>query len=287
MNSSITQPSLHRVALSALRAPQWLHFCVLPLTGAPRQFRVWQGVESETTIPSMIQRLALAVCVSAGCLAFSYGINAVAERGTDQDAHKNPLTRRPEAARHAAVASVVAGLGAVVLASLLSSWALLAALASVTAGALYSVGLTAKDRPGLGLLFNAGIFAPLAALLLTPNAVPTAFGAEFAVFFGLLMQNQLLHEIADQDEDRAARSRTTAQTLGDLSTRRLIWVIAVAAAATGSWLAPSTAQAATASIVPFVAALTTTIPQDAGRARRYHRIIAMLGGGVLWLFAWA
>lgn len=264
------------IAVAALRCRQWLHFCALPLAGL--------GGGSLLAGPGPWLRALVGVAVAAGCLGCAYGVNAVAERRTDRSIFKNVLVGAPAVAGLASLcASLVAGL-ALLLACLLGAWALLACMLSLACGLAYSVGLAGKRVPVLGLLLNTGIFAPLMAVLLVPDAVPISWAHELAVFVLLLMQNQLVHELADLAEDRAAGAHTTARWLGARGTRTIVVAAGCAIPVASLLLAPTAAQAL---IAATLAGITTAIacgPEPA-RARAAHRVAACLGGALLWLLA--
>lgn len=275
------QPTRSRLALAlaSLRAPQWLHFCVLPLAALDR--------EALLALPHAWPR-ALAGCLAAsGCLAFAYGINAVAERRSDRSSGKNPLVDAPELAPLATALSVLAALLALALALWqLGMMAGLACLVSILCGTTYSVGIGGKKVPVLGLLLNLGIFVPLGALLLDPAAIPASWRHELAVFALLLIQNQLVHELADYDEDRAAKAHTTARFLRRRKTVRVATAIGLLVPLAAILLAPTHAEALLASLLAGVTTmLTAESRRDPARTRREHRRVAFVGGALLWLLA--
>jgi len=68
--------------LRALRMGQWMHMLPLPLAGIDPAARLdWRG--------GLV--IGTSVLAAACCLAFAYGLNAVADRATDADPRKNPL----------------------------------------------------------------------------------------------------------------------------------------------------------------------------------------------------
>lgn len=268
----------YAVAIASLRAPQWLHFCVLPLAAL--------GRADLLALPSTWPRALVGCTIAAGCLGFAYGINAVAERRTDRSAAKNPLVAAPELAPLATAGALAVALLALALALALGPWALLACGLSLTCGAAYSVGIAGKHVPVLGLLLNTGIFAPLAAILLQPDAIPPSWAHELAVFSLLLIQNQLVHELADYDEDRAAGARTTAHMLRRRGTVRVAVLVGFAVPLVSIGLAPSSGQALLSSAIAGIATVIAfEARRDPARARRVHRAIAFVGGAALWLFA--
>ena len=264
------------VALASLRTPQWLHFCALPLAGL--------GGVAQLIGPAQWPRVLAGCVIAGGCLGCAYGINAVAERRTDLCAGKNPLVVAPELAALATACALLASLLALALAVILGPWALLACGVSLGCGVAYSGA--GKRVPVLGLLLNTGIFAPLMAVLLVPGATPPSWAHELALFTLLLTQNQLIHELADAAEDRAAGARTTARLLGVRGTVRAAIVAGLVIPLASLALAPTRPQALLGSAL---AAVTTAIVYaargDPARARVAHRATACLGGALLWLLA--
>lgn len=295
-----------RVAVAALRAPQWLHFCLLPLAGlnkdavsaALRGAPLHHGAAAGSQEVALASALGLAMAVSAGCLAWAYGLNAVAEQETDASARKNPLIHAPEATRQTLLAATLSAAFALLLSLNLGPWAAGLTSVSLVGGGLYSFGLAAKRRPGWGLLFNASIFVPLTGLLLHEGtrsggwgepwagALPADFLCELTVFSALLLQNQLVHEVADADEDARAGSRTTARVLGPTRARQLAVWAGVGGMAAGLWLAPTPAQAGVAAALMAAGSSVLLRVDDAAEARRTHRVVALLGGAALWLTGW-
>lgn len=266
------------IALASLRTVQWLHFCVLPLAAL--------GRADLLVLPTGWLRTLLGCLVAAGCLAFAYGINAVAERHSDRSSSKNPLVAAPELAPLASACALAVALFALALAALLGPGAVLACGTSIVCGAAYSVGIAAKRLPVLGLLLNAGIFVPLTALLLRPDAIPPSWTHELAVFTLLLIQNQLIHELADYEEDRAAGARTTAHLLRRRGTVRAAVLVGFAVPLASIGLAPTSGQALLSSAIAAAATLIAfESRRDPSRARTVHRAIAFAGGALLWLFA--
>ncbi len=267
-----------RVALASLRAPQWLHFCVLPLAAL--------DASALADEPIAWPRALLGCAIAAGCLAFAYGLNSVAERRSDHSTGKNPLVAAPELAPLAVFCALAAGLLALLLASGLGSWALLACGISLACGGAYSVGVQGKRVPVLGLLLNTGIFTPLTAVLLLPGKVPPSFVHETILFTLLLIQNQLVHELADIDEDREAGAWTTARLLGPRGTLRAALGVGIAIPLASLWLAPSLALALLASVLALAATrIALAAEHDAARARVRHRWLALAGGALSWLAA--
>jgi 4-hydroxybenzoate polyprenyltransferase len=247
------------LGVRSLRAPQWAYFVVLPLAG----FLTFDPL-----------RVTLALVAAAACLAWSYGLNAIAERHTDASALKNPLVGVGALPR-----SVTLTLAATLLLALLSSSALgwtslLAAALSLLAGTLYSTGLRLKAWPGAGLVANTLIFVPLFVLGVEGRALPGAFPTTLLVFTALLLQNQLLHELADAREDEAADALTTARSLGAAATR--VFIVALAAA--GALFVAPQPLALAALVLPTCAAF---FPLEPSTRRRAHRVLSIVVGAVL------
>ena len=268
-------------SLASLRARQWLHFCALPLAGL-----AGEGSYASGTDCAQWGRALAGAAIAAGCLGCAYGINAVAERGSDRSARKNPLVAAPELAALATAWALVASGLALGLALALGPWALLACGSSLLCGLAYSVGPAAKRIPVVGLLLNTGIFAPLLAVLLRPGEVPASWAHELTTFVLLLIQNQLIHELADHDEDLAAGARTTAQLLGRRGAVQAAALAGLVIPVLSTALAPTTGQCLLGSALGLVATvITTTAGRDPARARVLHRWVACAGGALLWLCA--
>ncbi len=249
--------------MAALRGRQWWYFVGVPLIS----WRVGVGLGA----------VVVATGVAACCLAVAYAINAVVERASDRDTRKNPLVAAPHHA--AAVMELAAWLAVIAMigAAVLGGVAVVAVVVSLAAGLIYNAG--AKRVPGLGLVCNLLIFAPLCWLLHDGGAVALASVAEAVLFVLLLAQSQVLHELADAAEDAAAGAETTVQWLGPSASRGLLWVLAAAV-----WIACTTllvhpvAQTVAASLAVVAPMLAhATAPTT---ARTWQRRL-VLGGGVV------
>lgn len=259
-------------ALASLRTSQWLHFCALPLAGLGG--------------PGGWPRALVGCVIAGGCLGFAYGINAVAERRSDRSFLKNPLVGAPGVAGLAVGCAMLVATLALGLALVLGRWALLACGLSLLCGGAYSVGIAGKRVPVLGLVLNTGIFAPLMAVLLVPGQIPASWAHELAVFTLLLIQNQLIHELADDEEDRAAGARTTAQLLRGPGTVRAGVGAGLVIPLVSLGLAPTWGQALLGSAIAAVATvIACTARSDPARSRAQHRVAACAGGALLWLWA--
>lgn len=198
-----------RDVIATMRVPQWAHFLVLPLAA----LRV-----GEVTFTA----LALGVAGAFTALAYAYGINAIADRHSDQRAEKNPLRGQRQISQF--VRWMIGGMAAatVLIALVAAPLARVALLVSLVASTLYSVGPRAKSVPFLGALANALIFVPLLYVGVgrTPLFETLHTTLLIAIVFTImLLQNQLVHELADASEDALARDRTTAMMLGERRAR--------------------------------------------------------------------
>jgi len=257
------------LGLRALRAGQWVHFVPLPLAGAPLADML------SGTCP--LGPVLWACLAGALCLACAYGINAHGDRGSDARG-KNPLVGAAVGPA-ALVPAIACGLLAAVAAA--RSGGLGPAALSLAAGVLYSAGPRLKRWPGVGSLANVVIFAPLLALVGAPRT--PGFWGMLVVFSALLLQNQLVHERADEAEDRRAGAYTTAQWLGRAGV-----------AAAGRWLALAGSLAAAVLLGPAAALCGATglvlgawqIGQaEATAARRRHRALALITGAAIYALA--
>lgn len=193
--------------LARVRARDWFHFLVLP--AAALALPDASGIA-----------LARGVFVTACVLAFGYLVNGVGDRAMDSDPRKNalggadPWSFALPLATLAALALVVAGLG--------SRVALACTSIALVSGVTYSVGPRLKRVPVVGTLMNVTHFTPLLFVGLDAAQPASGLCAIAVTFAGLLVANQLLHEAADADDDRAGRVRTTYLVLGPALTAMLI-----------------------------------------------------------------
>lgn len=257
------------LGVRALRARQWAHFVPLPLAGAPLA-DLFSGTLSKGHV--------LWACLGGAlCLGWAYGLNAHADRGTD-GRRKNPLAGRPTGAL-ALLPALACGPLALLAAS--QSGGVGPALVSLSAGALYSAGPQLKRRPGVGTLANVAIFAPLLALVGAPR--PPGFVGVLAVFTALLLQNQLVHERADEAEDRRAGAYTSAQWLGRAGVARAgRWLALVGSVVALAWLGPS---AGLAGAIGLASGAWLIGQAEPASARRRHRALALLTGAAVYALA--
>lgn len=195
--------------VATMRVPQWVHFLALPLAA----MRVGEATLSE---------LALGVAGAFTALAYGYGMNAIADRQSDLRVEKNPLRGQREIS--VGVRWAIGGMAATTMLLSLAAApiARVALLVSLAASTVYSVGPRAKSAPFLGALANALIFVPLLYVGMgrTPWFETLHATLLIAIVFTImLLQNQLVHELADAPEDARARDRTTAMVLGERHAR--------------------------------------------------------------------
>ena len=264
-----------RKGIAALRVRQWLHFTVLPAAA------LGHGAAARGEL-----EVARGALIAAFGLAYAYGLNAITDRATD-DRRKNPLSGDPSVPPAVAAAVVACGLVALALAASGSLVACVAALVCVLAGTAYSAGPRLKAIPVVGTLTNVAIFAPLLAVGLGEAPRPAAFDALAWAFVASLLQNQLLHELADADEDRRASVVTTARLLGPRGTSAAVALLGLGGASGGALLSASAAQAIAVVLLfgaTTLAAFARGWAPDARRRR--HRWIGLTGGGVVFAAAW-
>jgi 4-hydroxybenzoate polyprenyltransferase len=213
-------------------------------------------------------------------LAYAYGINAIFDRGSDEDPHKNVLVGRERVPLATVLSVMGAGFFALWGASTLGHIAFFSIAGSIAAGTIYSAGPRLKRFPGVGLLGNLLIFAPLMASALRPGSTPVGFPVLFAVFALLVTQNQLMHEEGDVLEDVAAGAFTTARWLGPRGTRMTLWILALGIAGAGA-LAPTPIGFAVCLATAALSILIATYVEHAKTRRKAHRYLSAIMGVVL------
>lgn len=266
-------------ALAAFRARQWWYFAALPIVSAD-----WRATQYSH---AALVRLALAVGAAALCLAYAYGINAVEDRAADRNVVKNPLAGTSRVPHLVLVLLALSGVLAIALGAALGTTSVVAVAVSLTGGTVYSAGPRCKALPVLGTAVNALIFVPL---LFVGQANPALLPAQelFCItFLALLTQNQLLHELADRDEDAAAGARTTALTLGESTTAAIALLVGLAGALAIALRHPTRAGSLAATGV-FAGGILARAAR-AGRAastRVAHRWLSIGTGTVTFAAAW-
>ncbi len=257
--SPAAPPSWSR-AIACLRVRSWWYFALLPLAGL--------GIADPSASP--LQPL-LGVLSASACLGFAYGLNAITDAALDRSLEKNPFAGGAEPPRRARLlVAACAGLALVVAVLRPGSPALPATLASLVIAFAYSAPPRLKAVPFVGTVLNAGIFAPLFWL---GGPLEPEVHATIALFTGLLIQNQLLHELEDREEDLAAGVVTTAAILGPRWTRAA--VVAVGAIT----VLALHAIGSRAMLAALCLGLATAVGLTERHARRRHRHAAALVGG--------
>ncbi len=266
-----------RRAAAVLRAPQWRHFLLLPVASVAPSFA--HGVTQATLL-----RLAGACAAAAGCLAFAYGVNAVADRDIDRCRSKNPVVGASidTTVRVAIGGSAVIAIGS---AALVGTTTLVAAALSLVASVLYSVGPRLKAVPFVCTLSNDAIFVPLLFLGRDSTRTLSGFFTLVAAFTVLLTQNQLLHELADREEDAAGGVLTTGGVVGSRGTAAGALAVGLLAAAAFVALDGHGArQVVAATGVTLGGALAAATARFApARVRRAHRWFSLALGASLFV----
>ena len=267
-------------AWRALRASGWWYFSLLPLVSLVDDSRGDEGV---------VVRLVGAVLVAGLCLAYAFGFNGITDRGLDRDEAKNSLAGLIAFPREAALLVAACALLAIGIAMALTPVALLGAVMSLVAATLYSGQPRLKRLPVVGTLVNMLIFAPLPFLA---AAGPPSAGMLFLTycFYVLVTQNQILHEIADRDEDVAAGVRTTGVVIGATGVRLIAVVLGPLAALLLWRLRATTSATSLVAALALCGGATMVALGDverAGRLRVAHRWYSVAFGGALFaLVAW-
>ena len=260
-----------RALIATMRVPQWVHFLVLPLAA----FRV-----GEVTFAA----LALGVAGAFTALAYAYGINAIADRHSDFRVEKNPLRGQREISDF--VRWMIGGMAVATLLIALAAAPIsrIALIVSLVASTVYSVGPRAKSMPFLGALANALIFVPLLYVGVGPTPLFETLRATLLiaiVFTIMLLQNQLVHELADASEDARALDRTTATMLGERRARSgcvLLGVVGSVAVLVLEAFSFDTVIAALAMLVCGGLAKLTLPPS---LLRVVHRLVSMALGALI------
>ena len=264
-------------AWRSLRAYHWWYFSLVPLISVVGDPRADEG---------FVVRLVGGVLVAALCLAYAYGFNGIIDRGMDRNQGKNALAGIAEFPREAAVLVAACALGALGIAAAMTTVALLGSGMSLVAATLYSGGL--KRLPVVGTLVNMFIFVPLPLLAAVG---PPSSEMQFLIycFYVLVTQNQILHELADSEEDVAAGVRTTGVAIGATGVRLVALVLGPLAALL-LWRLQAASVALIAATLALCGGATMVALGDlrrGGRLRVTHRWYSVAVGGVLFaLVAW-
>jgi len=263
-----------RRAWRALRASDWWYFCLLPLVALGGGARIEGAV---------VVRLVGGVVVAALCQAYAFGLNGITDRGMDRDRAKNALAGLDAVPAEAVVLVASCALAALGIATVLTLVALLGTAVSLVAATVYSARPRLKRVPVVGTLVNVLMFAPF-PLLATVGRPSSAMLFLTYCFYVLLTQNQILHEIADSDEDGPAGVRTTGVVVGAAGVR-VIAIMLGPLAALLLWRMQATASmallAATLGLCGGATIVALGDTQRAAELRVAHRWYSLAVGAVL------
>jgi 4-hydroxybenzoate polyprenyltransferase len=268
-----------QAALQLYRIRDWLHFLLLPVAA-------FDPVAAPG--PALIA-LARGVVSAAALLAFGYLLNSVTDRGVDGDERKNPLI--VPGAIEPTYALVLLPVVSLTLA-IFAPWPVrVATVVSLTFFFIYSAAPRIKSIPVVGSLSNIGMFAPLLFLSMTGTELPPRFVYVVLALSALVLETQLVHEAADQLDDRQAGLRTTWLTLGPHWTALIVagaGLTAAAAAARaivgdGSSPVALAAAAVFGLIVPALLAMRGHDPAAAARLRLTTRWTGVVFGLALFV----
>ncbi len=277
MNGRRTHELKNRLALAvgALRCRQWIHFALLPAAAFERASLASPG--------AILPRALLSISAASCALAYAYGINAVGDRKGDEAKKKNPLTGMTRLPLEVYALVFLAALLALGLGISLGAFSFSLMLISIAAGTVYSAGPRMKSKPLLGLIFNTLIFVPLLGLALSPQKQPPGYATVALTFTVLLVQNQLLHERADEGEDARAQNLTTARFLGERGTLGLVIVSGALGVLFARALAPNAALFGAAALSLAAGTLVSMLVRAPARARVCHKWIALIFGTIVFM----
>jgi 4-hydroxybenzoate polyprenyltransferase len=253
--------------LKALRIWQWKHFVLLPA-----------AVLQLSSPARAAAQVAVACVVAALALAYAYGLNAITDRADDDDAGKNPLVGLPVLPRATLPLVASTACFALLLAALLGPLAAVATALSLAASTVYSAGPRWKAVPIFGTLLNAVIFVPLTV---TGGLPQGGFALRLASFVALLLQNQLIHELADAREDARARVFTTGHLLGERGVATGVAALGILGAIVGFALAPPPVALVNGVALALVTLAILRTRSPAAKRRTMHRALAVLAGAVI------
>lgn len=273
-----TDSTVGRIA-RLYRVRDWIHFLALPFA----------TIDTQVALVSSLLPVGRGVASAFAILSFGYLLNCIADRNMDRDSRKNPLIA-PDFAepRYLLAIPLVVSL----LLAAFSPWpAQVSTVVSLTCLVVYSAGPRVKSIPIVGSLVNVGNFAPLLFVGMGNTPLPVDFAFLVWAFSGLLLQNQLIHEAADQVEDRAGDVHTTWLTLGPRWTAALAALSALIAIAAAVRFVPEGGAVPVAGIgvvvfgviFPVLLATYGPEPERAPQLRILHRWCALLFGAALYL----
>jgi len=228
------------------------------------------------------------ILFAALCLGIAYYVNNQSDRIIDGNADKNTLILRNDRGMRWVI---VCGLISVIttVAAFFSHTIIgLAVMISLLFGWIYSYIGRVKKYPFIGTLFNLFIFIPLLFFCYSGNYRPNLVYEIIAVFTAMMVQNQLIHEVMDQEEDRRGGIRTTYMVIGFPMTLTLITVTGVVQLAVIALIIKGHYQILI--VIPFLL-LTLLVPVSmhvyykTGRniktIRMIQRILGFIGGSLV------
>ena len=256
-------------ALRLYRVRDWLHFLPLPLA----------TVDPRAPLGAMVWDATRGVATAAAVLAFGYLLNTLADRQMDLDARKNPLIVPGAAEPRTALALLL--VASLLLAALGPRPVWIATAVSLFFFSIYSAAPRIKTVPIVGSLANIGMFAPLLLLGLRDEVLPAGIAALVVACGALVLENQLVHEAADEQEDRGGGVRTTWLTVGPRRTAAIAALCGVAASAGAASLGGSAALllgAAAAAVFAVAVPLSLSrLQADAATATRLRMALRWSG----------
>lgn len=265
----------------AFRVREWFHILPLPLA----------TVDASVPVAIAVAAAVRGVLNAAAILAFGFLVNSIADRHVDRDLRKNPFVD-PRTSTRRWVLWALPSVSLVLAA--MSPWPVgVATVFCLVLAGVYSVGPRLKAVPVLGSLLNAAGFTPIMFLGMATPELPAKFGALAAAFAALLLQNQLIHEAADRDDDRASGIRTTWLTIGARRTAVLAALAGVGSTAAAGYILPDHSEVVVVFMmliggffgvaVPGLLASRRLTPARAARLRIVHRWCCLVVGAGLFL----
>jgi len=257
--------------LRRARAGRWLHFLALPIAGLDSQL----GMRS-------VLAVARGVVVAFAVLAFGYLLNALTDRAMDRPT-KNPLAGTGQLPRTVPLElAVFAGLALVASAGA-PRVAQIATGVCLASGWLYSAGPRLKRHPVVGSLANVTNFVPLMWVGAAEGGAPRGLVPLATVLACMLLQNQLIHEAADREEDRAGGIRTSVLVLGARRASVAAMVLGAGVVSGAHALGAPAWAPVLVYIVAFPCALAVAGADEdqMKRIRLLHRIVSVAAGALL------
>jgi 4-hydroxybenzoate polyprenyltransferase len=253
-----------------LRVRDWAHFLLLPIAGFAGD------------VLALSRGLVIALCI----LAFGFLLNGIADSEMDGSARKNPLVAVRDHAMHLRVSALLAttALGVALLAP---RPAAIATAIAVASGTLYSIGPRLKRLPIIGTLSNVLHFAPLLWVGIARHGPHPGMWALTGCFSLLILQNQILHEAADELDDRPGAVNTTWRLLGRRSGAVLVTLLGLSLALVVAGQAELRAGAPVLALAlgagfGLAVLLLGQRRHGAARLRKAHRFLAGFAGA--WMF---